>query len=231
MELSSFKPLSAVAVVATAGAAVYAAASGFLPVDLDRLQAAEIGTLFLSLLFAALVIERAAEVFAGSRFGDAEARLRRPKERLRARVRAMEERIEAELERVIASPQENAKAIADRDAYVAELRAEAEAARRDLEAVAQRTEPKAAELRARKRVEAGAITMLLGAATAAVGIRVLETLSEGGFETALGGAAPPAEQLFWLRLVDVALTALLLAGGADGLHQLIKDLTARRPQA
>ena len=57
-----------ITLVATVAIAALAAVNGFIAIDLDKLSGGEVGTLFLTLIFTALVIERAVEVYINNRF-------------------------------------------------------------------------------------------------------------------------------------------------------------------
>ena len=132
--------------------------------------------------------------------------------------------LDAEAARVRGASAEGRAAL-DTDATLAKLRGEADAARRELSRLRRESAGELVALKSRKAGVSAIVATVLGAAAAAVGLRVLEGLAPEGLEAALGGGAT---QLFWLRGVDVTLTALLLAGGADGLHRILGQVLRRR---
>lgn len=214
----------AAALVAAVAVGVLAAARGYVPLDAGALATADLGTLFLTLIFGALVIERAVEVFAGNLFDPEEARLLGP-QRQKTQERALViEAIENETQRARGASAEQKAALGTGDA-LDKLRAEADRLRAELTDLRRETLDEVIAFRARKAAAASAGAVALGAAAAATGLRVLEPLAT---EAALAEIGAVAGQLFWFRLVDVVLTALLLAGGADGIHQVLKAFLGRR---
>lgn len=58
----------------------------------------------------------------------------------------------------------------------------------------------------------------LGLLVSALGVRALSQFVD---LTAVGGNAPPGEQLWWFNLADIVFTGALLAGGADPIHKIL----------
>lgn len=127
-----------------------AVALQFTPVSLAGLTPTDIVTRFLGLVFIALVIERAVEIYIKNRFQGA---------------------------------------------------------------------PASPGLKAAKRRAAANASLLLSLAVAVSGLRVLAQFLPGGPDTALANVAL---QAMVFDAVDIVLTCLLLSGGADGMHHLVK---------
>lgn len=225
-----FRHPTYVALGLTVVAAFVAARFEFKELSLRGLEAAELGTLFLALMFTALVIERAVEVYVSNRYDPEEMNIQRDIREAQQRLTLLEEA----LAREVAQPgppsgdPSSAAASKDKSDTIAGLRREVVDAR---EAV--RTAKVAAlndqiDLETRKTAAAGAIATVLGVVAASAGIRIFGQfveLEDGGMPAALTGTA---YQLTWFRFGDVLLSALVLAGGADGIHQLVKDFLSKR---
>lgn len=192
--------------------------------SLDSLEIENVGALFLTLIFVALVIERAVEVFITNSFGEEEAALAAPRRLLERKLQFASEETERELKRVLTGV-ENAEARRARDVAVAQLRVDAKEARDGIAEWKAQSQAARDALKARKARTAAMATTLLGAAAATAGVRVLEGLTTADLR-AEGALAP--NQIHVFIFVDVVLTALLLAGGAEGIHNLVKDFLAKR---
>lgn len=214
----------------TVVAAFVAARFEFKELSLSGLDGADLGTLFLTLIFTALVIERAVEVYISNRYDPEEMTIQRDIREAQQKLTLLEEALAREIGRPVppASDPTSAGAAKDKSDAVAGLRREVVDAR---EAV--RTAKVAAlndqiDLETRKTAAAGAVATILGVVAASAGIRIF-----GQFVEVEGGGMPPAltgtaYQLEWFRFGDVLLSALVLAGGADGIHQLVKDFLSKR---
>ncbi|HKK37410.1 MAG TPA: hypothetical protein VJ994_14030 [Paracoccaceae bacterium] len=215
-------PWPALALVATVGLALFAAQGSFSPVSLGELNAGDVGTVFLALVLAALVIERAVEVYVGNVFDGDEARLTNPQRQKRAEYERIRAALDSETNRARGASAEDREGLRTSDA-LDKLRGEADRARRELDRLRVEAADDLMALKTRKAQVSSAAATVLGALVAAVGLRVL------------GGLAPEDElkcldaaQRFWFDGVDVLLTALLLAGGADGIHNVLGDFLKRR---
>lgn len=215
-------PWPALALVATVGLALFAADGDFRPVSLGELNAGDVGTVFLALLLAALVIERAVEVYVGNVFDGDEAQLVNPQRQKRAEYERIREALDNETKRARGAFADDQRDLSTGEA-IDKLRVEADRARRELDRLRVEAADDLMALKTRKAQVSSAAATALGALVAAVGLRVL------------GGLAPEAEleqleagQRFWFDGVDVLLTALLLAGGADGIHSVLGDFLKRR---
>jgi hypothetical protein len=72
-----------------------------------------------------------------------------------------------------------------------------------------------------KRISTSTASFIAGLVVSALGLRILETLIAPGV---LGNRSPRFLDCF--RLVDILLTAGLIAGGSDGIHRIISSLMA-----
>jgi hypothetical protein len=83
------------------------------------------------------------------------------------------------------------------------------------------------------------LSFTLAVVTALVGFRVLGPLMNAaslkglkdlaalaGAQHAPAGAATAAHQLLWFNRLDIVLAGLLMAGGADGIHQIVTTFTS-----
>jgi len=255
-----WKNPSALAILLTIVVAGYAARQGFIEISLRPLESADLGTVFLTLIFTALVIERAVEVFVNNRYDPEEMQIERGIRAARQRLTILREELDAEVARDLprgADAKAVTAAVDDKQRAVTVLRSAVEAARDKLV-----TEKVAAldgqiDLGTRKAAAAGAVATVLGVIAAAAGVRVLGQflpMDESGVKItgplaqtcagiadtltattdttakeALIDSCKAAEwQLTAFRFADVLLTALLLAGGADGIHQLVKDFLSKK---
>ncbi|MEO1688431.1 MAG: hypothetical protein AAFU61_11050, partial [Pseudomonadota bacterium] len=196
--------------------AVVAAALEFEAFDFDKLSGANVGALFLTAIFTALVIERAVEVFVNTRFGAEEAKLKRPLLELSRDLTRLNEAKDAEMSRYVDPTAAGDAARAARDDRIDTLRERSDATRLRLNDMEREQSPALSELQLKKQRSAAAMAMLLGGAAAGVGVRVLEGLTSAELR---GDGGLDDFQLALFAFVDVVLTALLLAGGADGIHQ------------
>ncbi|MEM0987757.1 MAG: hypothetical protein AAGK00_02680 [Pseudomonadota bacterium] len=196
----------------------------FQIIDLEKLKAADLGELFLTLIFTALVIERAVEVLANNLYGTQELqeshRLRLAEQELAVQDARLTTAIAME---VPASGDAAAReaAVQAKDDAIAAARDRVKAANEEVSKARGATRGQLDKISIAKSYFAALAATILGAAAAIVGVRVLgQFLSD---DTALVGS-----QLHYFTLVDVVLTALLLAGGADGIHQLVKNFLGKR---
>lgn len=227
----------------------------FTVIPLDKVGPDQVGQTFLGLIFFALVIERATEIYVSGRIEPERHLLAEKSAQQRALLRAAE----ARLSRARADPNSSA-------ADLQKLEAERDAAAKDYTRAVEAEAPKKLELKAKTQTQTSNLAMGLGIVIALVGVRALGPL--GGDDLfkpcidamsqalgilgdakpedlaaavkALGANQPPLETLIsqadnlcsdrrWQRGlftgVDVLVTGALLAGSADGLHQIVNRFT------
>ena len=85
--------------------------------------------------------------------------------------------------------------------------------------------PKMTDLRNAKSLRASIIAILFSLAAAIVGVRILGQFLPMDSGAVTGPLADAKSQLFAFRAVDIVLTTFVLAGGADGIHQIINRFT------
>lgn len=193
------------------GVAFLAAREHFVEVPLHEESLSDLGTHLATAVFAALVIERAVEVIVSNRYSnpksDALAAVRRARAEVAARKAAMK------------AAQEANAPLADYEKALAEAG--------DTLALAQRES--AAPLEAVRRAKSHSAALLavgFGLAAACVGMRIFGPFlldGEGELIAAFQGDEH-ALQLAWFRFTDIVLSAVILAGGADGIHKIISAM-------
>lgn len=189
-----------VMMIATVGAIVAFVWAGILPAAaMGGVKVSTVGTILTSLIFVALLIERAVEVFIAPTSGIA-------KEALKSEQAKLADRIKLEQAALDAARNPGVGLVPDEAAVQAAADALARSVARDKEIV---DAIAAADRQTQKLALSFSIPMSFLAALA--GLRTI------------GNLMPPGEgaqqQLF--VALDVVLTAGLLAGGADGIHRIL----------
>ena len=205
--------------------AIAATALGFKELQFDSTSLAEIGTLLLTLALVAVVIERAVEVYVAKRYDPEKLRVRRPLTRAEARLAKAEQALSAERERRHGS----SRAATDEDErYLGELVQNVNDAHQVLDEADEQTWLPLSKVRAGKIRAASFLALAFGALASFSGIRVLGQFLPMEDGQLVGALAESALQLDAFRITDALLTALVLAGGADGIHKLISSFKSFR---
>ncbi|MEM6624028.1 MAG: hypothetical protein AAF674_17535 [Pseudomonadota bacterium] len=193
-------------------------------IDLEKLKAADLGELFLTLIFTALVIERAVEVLANNLYGTQELEQSRDLRLAQQELAVQDARLTAAIALEVSASGDAAArdaAVQAKNNAIAAAREKVRLANEAVTTARKGARDQLDKISIAKSYFAALAATILGAAAAIVGVRVLgQFLSD---ETVLVGS-----QLHYFTLVDVVLTALLLAGGADGIHQLVKNFLGKR---
>lgn len=207
-------PIFWVGLAVFVGVAVWAALSGFSSVDYTTATASSVATQLLSLVFVALVIERAVEVVVNNRYGQEELVANRDIRLARAQVDAADAAISSEMARIATSGNSSQS-----DAALQVLRSKLDAANTKLLETKRKAQPVLERIHIRKRGTATVASLSFGLLVAVAGVHIFSNLVT---------AKPPAGslQLDIFLFADIVVTAMLLAGGADGIHQIIKSFTA-----
>jgi hypothetical protein len=198
----------------------------FSPISLTGLDASDVGTKFLTLLFMALVIERSVEIYIKNRFGTKEAELQQPTRIAARAVKAHKDALEAASAAVLpaaANATETKAAVKAKYDQVASLQTKLDTARADLLTAKEDAEAGLQNLKSKKKRAATIAALFLSLAVAVVGLRVLAQLVPEQTVESVAAAVNGALQMQAFSAIDILITALLLSGGADGIHQLIKD--------
>ena len=221
---------------------VAAAASGFVPISLNALSAADLGEKFLTLIFVALVVERSVEVYVSNKY-IAEEMSGRREVRLAEKHLDLEEKSLTALKEAAALATTNpvtAQDFMDKAEVQAQLVAQA---RIRLDAARRSAQPALEKVRVKKTTEAVSVSLLLSAGASLVGVRVLGNLLPEDYTILdrsqdtdavirLISGADGFTLGYWqyqvLTSYDVFITTLLLAGGAEGIHNLLKNFLGKR---
>ena len=83
-------------------------------------------------------------------------------------------------------------------------------------------------LRASKVRSASALSVVFGALASVSGVRVLGQFVPMQDGELIGALAESALQLDMFRITDALMTALVLAGGADGIHKMVSRFRSFR---
>ena len=242
--------ISILTLVLVAIVSLIVADAQFVEIGLERLGGGDIGALLMTVIFTALIIERAVEVYITNAFG--------PKEDLAGSDIALAARsVELAEEALTAEQKRQAQPGAQPDAEeITRLRTEIAKVRDELLKAKQKAEPVLAKIRRNKGAWAGAVATLLSLAAAAVGIRILGQFlpldnsgsivgplantcamelvaqskeSVDNLSEATRAACEAVDlQLAAFRTADTILTTFVLAGGADGIHKIIKQFISYR---
>ena len=204
---------------------VFAAVYGFEEVQFSSNSFEQIGTLVLTLILVALVIERAVEVYVSKRYDPENLRLRRPLTRAETKLANAEQALAEERERRQGSSREPTQE--DRD-YMTQLVRDVHDAHDAVDAADEATWLPLSKLRASKVRSASALSVVAGALASVSGVRVLGQFIPTEEGNIIGVLAEPGLQLHVFRITDAILTALVLAGGADGIHKMVSRFRSFR---
>jgi hypothetical protein len=191
--------------------------SKVVPIDFSKLTSGAVGTQLLTLIFIALVIERAVEVYINNFYMPLSLKASLGIRLEDRNIKSYQVAMTAETERMVpqfTDPDARAAAEDQKRKLIEEWGqkiSDAQHRKADQEAFAI---PKLEELRTRKSATAATAATAMGALVAIAGVHTLGVLGQ------LNAVEPFQEHVF--KLIDMSLTALLLAGGADGIHQILK---------
>lgn len=193
--------------------AYLAAREGFVEVLLDGQRLTDIGTLLATAIFAALVIERAVEVIISNRYAEDEEA---------ANGELLAARAERDVHKAAVKTAQQLS-VATTQAEAALTKAEADLATAQKAAVG-----KISAVKQAKAHSAALLTISFGLAAAVVGMRIFGTFIYNGDGDLLPVFTTDerALQLALFRFVDIVLSAVVLAGGADGIHKIISAFKA-----
>ena len=208
--------------------AILATAFGFKEVQLSSTSLDEIGTLLLTLILVALVIERAVEVYVSKRYDPEKLRLRRPLTRAEAKLAKAEQALAEERERRHGSSRPPSP---EDQQYMDRLVQDVQEAHAAVDEADERTWLPLSKLRAAKLRAASFLSLTFGALASFSGVRVLGQFLPLQDGKIIGVLAESALQLDAFRVTDALLTALLLAGGADGIHRMVSSFRTFRSSA
>ena len=205
--------------------AIVATALGFKELQFGSMSFAQIGTLLLTLALVAIVIERAVEVYVAKRYDPEKQRVRRPLMRAEAKLAKAEQALTEERERRHGSSR---AATAEDEQYMQELVTNVQDAYEAVDGADEQTWLELSKVRAGKVQAASFLSVVFGALASFSGVRVLGQFVPMKNGQLVGALAESALQLDAFRVTDALLTALVLAGGADGVHKMISSFKSFR---
>ena len=214
--------------VLVGGAVVIAFFFDFQEVRFVEASLENIGALLLTLAIVATVIERAVEVYVARRYDAEKIRLGRPLARAQANAAKAEKLLAEERERREGSSNQVER---ERDEHMLKLLEAVENAQKKVEEIDEQTWLPLSKFRTRKLFAANILALSFGALASFAGVRVLGQFLPMGADGQLIGfmaTSAAAVQLEIFRAVDTILTALVLAGGADGIHKMISSFKSFR---
>lgn len=185
----------------------------FLALDLVDVSLPQLGQLLAASLFVALLIERAVELILNWRFGADEIAIIAPLKQAVDRNSAEMKMLARDMD-LLVSPQDRITLIDDG------LRHSAQCARESLPAQAAETRRKLEDLSLEKKGWATLSSLALGVGLSLSGFQLLH----GAFAAQINLSQLPALQMHVFSFVDICLTSIVLAGGADGIHQVMRRL-------
>ena len=230
--MSSESKLAAVFGAALFALAILATSLGFHELRLTGTTIDQIGSLLLMLALVAVVIERAVEVYVSKRYDPEKLRVSRPVARAEVRLAKAEKLLADERERRLGST----RAPTDtEEAEFQQLVQAAYAAEQQCDAAEDAAWQRLSQLKASKLRAASYLSLFLGALASLSGVRVLGQFLPVDAQSSVSESvalSTHALQLGAFRVTDTVLSALLLAGGAAGIHRMISSIrTFRSPGA
>ena len=207
--------------------AIVASILGFREIRFDDTSLAQVGVLFATLALVAIVIERAVEVYVARRYDPDKVRIQRPLVRAKTKLEKVEKLLADERDRrqtLSRAPTTEEKEDLQKLIDVADE------ARDEFEKIEEQVWHPLSKVRSNKLRAASVLSLFFGALAAFSGVRVLgQFLPEKVLEVGEGFAQ--VFQLGAFRATDTVLTALLLAGGADGIHKILSSFKSFRSNA
>ncbi len=182
-----------------------------------------VGQHLLTLAFLALLIERAVEVYLNNAYGKREMKELQGVRSAQRTVEIIETALDDELARAVpvtASEAANETAANQKVALVDDVRIKLREAKKAKLKAEMDALPNRQKLRVEKSASAATAATFLGAVMALVGVNTLSQVVVIDAETV------PAFQQNMFSAVDISVTALILAGGSDGIHQIINRFTS-----
>ncbi len=224
-----FTPVSALILIAVF--AIVAAYVGFRGFAFEDELPQRVGSHLLALVFFALLIERAVEVIVNNRFIGREMQVNAKVVQLQRKGAVLQAALDLEVQQPVPSMTDAAAlstANTAKNDIIEELRQLIRQTKKEKIAADQKAMPARAELSAEKARYAAATATILGGLIAVTGTTVLSEFVVLPAEASPGKFFGIADQLQAFAAVDILVTALILAGGSDGVHQIIKGFLSVR---
>ncbi|MCV3272633.1 hypothetical protein [Roseobacter sinensis] len=219
------------AIFIVAAVAAYAAAIGFGSISFEEGLAERVVTHLLALTFFALLIERAVEVIVNNKFIKRELSVDAEVVKLRRKCAILQSALDMELQQPVPAMTDQAAlaaANAAKNDTIERLREQITAAKKDKIAADQQAMPLREELGTEKAAFAASTATVLGGLVALTGTTVLAEFVDVTTISAANKFLGLFDQLQLFVAVDVLFTALILAGGSDGIHQIVKGVLSAK---
>ncbi|MGB0506948.1 MAG: hypothetical protein ACPGGK_12200 [Pikeienuella sp.] len=236
---TSLKVYGYVSILVALALTIFGAVAAAKSLTMDQLGGAKLGTVFMMLIFVALIIERAVEVFVTNSYAIEELDITRATRLKRRELEAENSALQAKMEMVI--PEANEAVKAARIEMLQEQQELVSTKREELNKLLNDNADKLDGFAMRKAAFAAMLTTAFGAFAALAGVRTLEQFVDPGQIGKLPVTSESATSMVtdpliiegtWQALVftgtDIFLTAMLLAGGADGIHKVVKAFLPTR---
>jgi hypothetical protein len=205
--------------------AISASMAGFSGLEFKDDLPQRVASHLLALTFFALLIERSVEVIANNRFIDREMRASAKVIQLQRKCAVLNKALDVELDQPIAAltdPDALENANQTKIATIERLRELIRQAKDEKIDADQEAVPERASIAAEKARFAAMTATILGGLIAVTGTTILSEfviLPDPLVTEKLWGLADQAQMFTG---VDILITAVILAGGSDGIHQVIK---------
>lgn len=219
------------AIFLIAAVATYAAAIGFGSVSFKEGLAERVVTHLLALMFFALLIERAVEVIVKNKYMERELEVNATVVKLRRKCRILQSALDTELQQPVPAMTDQtalATANAAKNDNIGHLRDQISAAKREKILADQSAMPKREELGTQKAAFAATTATVLGGLVALTGTTVLAEFVALPAVAGEGMFFGLFDQLQFFVAVDILFTALILAGGSEGIHQIVKGILSAK---
>lgn len=185
--------------------------------DTGMVRLSVVGSTLLVLLFFSVLTERLVDVGLNLLHGPERTSLLAPLEEEIAHNVAMADMLRRDLD-MLSHPQERIAL------FTEELAGEAAMARSATAAAVAKTRRALAHLRIKRQRRAVALSVLVGLAISAAGFHVL-----GGIVATIPDLQPLSQaQSAYLITLDLAVTAIAIAGGSELVHRVLHDILALR---
>ncbi len=203
-------------------AALIVGFNGGVSLPLNEAILTILGQHLLTLAFLALLIERAVEVYLNNAYGKKELEVSRTLRVAQREVSIISAALDQELARTMPTltGDEANRFSEQKVSEVARIRQLLFEAKKNKMAAETETLETRENLTIEKAASAATAATVLGAAISLVGVTTLSEVVSIDTTT----VSSIQQKLF--MAVDVSITALILAGGSDGIHQIIKRFTS-----
>lgn len=221
------------AIFIVAAVAAYAAAIGFGSISFEDGLAERVVTHLLALTFFALLIERAVEVIVNNKFMKRELDVDAEVVKLQRKCVILQSALDMELQQPVPAMTDQAALAAAneaKNATIKRLRDQIRAAKKDKIDADQVAMPQREELGTEKAAFAATTATVLGGLVALTGTTVLSEFVDISSISAANKFLGLFDQTQFFVAVDVLFTALILAGGSDGIHQIVKGFLSARDE-